>query len=305
MPEERLGFIGLGAMGLPMAKCLLKAGYRLTVAAHRRPEPARELQALGARLAANPLEVARASDIVITMVPDSPQLEEVVLGPQGLLEGLRPGSVLIDMSTLSPITVTRLAGLLEERGVAMLDAPVSGGPSRAQSCSLTIMVGGPEEAFRRCLPVLQAMGSSVTRVGGTGTGQIVKLCNQIMVGVIMLANVEALTFGVKLGLPADTIRDVVLTATGQNYLLQNWLPQNLLQDRYELGFALELMLKDLHVALQTARAYDVPMPVAGLAQQLYAMAKGLGYGRNDYSAVSQIYQEAANVVIATGQKKHA
>lgn len=304
MSEERLGFIGLGAMGLPMAKCLLKAGYTLTVAPHRRPEPALELQALGAQVLATPQEVAMASEIVITMVPDSPQLEEVVLGPQGLLEGLRPGSVLIDMSTLSPVTVTKLASRLQEKGVAMLDAPVSGGPARAATCQLTIMVGGPEEVYQRCLPVLQAMGSSVTRVGGTGTGQIVKLCNQIMVGIIMLANVEALTFGVKLGLPAETIRNVVLTATAQNYLLQNWLPQNLLQDRYELGFALELMLKDLNVALQTARAYDVPMPVAGLAQQLYALAKGLGYGRNDYSAVSQIYQQAANVAIATGERRH-
>ncbi len=302
MPAERLGFIGLGAMGLPMAKCLLKVGYPLTVAPHVRLEPARELAALGARVAQKPREVAEASDIVITMVPDSPQLEDVVLGPGGLLEGLRAGSVLIDMSTVSPLTVARLAARLEEVGAFMLDAPVSGGPSRAESCSLTIMVGGPEEVYRRCLPVLQAMGSSVKRVGGTGTGQIVKLCNQILVGITMLANVEALTFGVKLGLPAETIREVVLTATGQNYLLQNWLPQNLLQDRYELGFALELMLKDLNVALQTARAYDVPMPVAGLAQQLYAMAKALGYGRNDYSAVSQIYQQAANVAIATGKK---
>ncbi len=305
MSKDRVGFVGLGAMGLPMAKCLIAAGYHLTVVPHVRLEPAKELESLGAHVVNKPKEASQVSDVVVTILPDTPQLEEVVLGPSGLLEGFLPGSVLIDMSTVSPLTARRLAAKLSERGVAMLDAPVSGGPARASSCSLTIMVGGPQEAYQRCLPILQAMGSSVMRVGEAGAGQIVKLCNQIMVGMIMLANVEALAFGVKLGVPAEVIREVVLTATGQNYLLQHWLPQNLLQDKYSLGFALELMLKDLHVALQTAKDYDLPMPVTALAAQLYAMAKALGYGRSDYSAVSQIYQQAANLVIATGASRHS
>lgn len=299
---RRVGFVGVGVMGRPMAECLLKAGYDLTICAHRNRKPVEELEQLGARVVANPAEVAGASEVVITMVPDSPQVEEVALGEEGILHGARAGATLIDMSTISPITTRRVAARLAEGGVGMLDAPVSGGPARAATGSLTIMVGGEEEAYERCKDVLCALGNPI-HVGGIGSGEVTKLSNNILIGIIMAANAEALTFGVKAGVKAEKLREVICSATGGNYLLQNWLPNNMLQDSYEMGFALELMHKDLGAALSAAKDLGVPLLETSLAYQLYQAMKGLGRGRMDYSAVSLFYQEAANISIATGEKR--
>jgi 3-hydroxyisobutyrate dehydrogenase-like beta-hydroxyacid dehydrogenase len=305
MAEKRVGVVGVGAMGQPMAACLLRAGYAVTVCAHRNRAPVEELVAQGAREAADPAGVAAASDVVITMVPDAPQVEEACFGDRGIAAGKADGRELtvIDMSTISPVATRAIAARLGERGIAMLDAPVSGGPARAITGDLTIMVGGDDAVVARHRDVLEAMGSKVTHVGPIGHGEIAKLTNNIIIGVLMPALGEALTFAAKAGADVATVREIVLTATGGNYLLDKWLPQNMLQDKYEGGFALELMHKDLGAALAAARDLGVPLVETGVAYQLFAMAKGLGYGREDYSAVSKLTQDAANITIATGQPR--
>lgn len=299
---KRVGVVGVGAMGKPMAAQLLQQGFGVTICAHRDRAPVEELAGQGAAVADDPAGVAAASEVVITMVPDAPQVEEACFGPHGLVAGAAAGQdlTLIDMSTISPVATRQIAARLSERGIVMLDAPVSGGPARAATGELTIMVGGEAATFERHHDVLAAMGATITHVGPIGHGEIAKLTNNIIIGVLMPALGEALTFAAKAGADVATVREIILTATGGNYLLANWLPQNMLQDQYDGGFALELMHKDLGAALAAARDLGVPLLETGLAYQLYAQAKALGYGRQDYSAVSKIIQDAANVTIATG-----
>lgn len=305
--SKRVGVVGVGTMGKLMAAQLLQKGYTVTVCPHRNRQPVEELAAQGAQVAENPAGVAAASEVVVTMVPDAPQVEESCFGEHGLLAGKAAGQdlTLIDMSTISPISTAAIAARLAEHGVGMLDAPVSGGPARAATGELTIMVGGDPDLFARHRDVLAAMGTNITLVGPVGHGEIAKLTNNIIIGVLMPALGEALTFAVKAGADLAKVREIVLTATGGNYLLANWLPQYMLQDKYDGGFALELMHKDLGAALSAARDLGVPMPEAALAHQIFAQAKGLGYGRQDYSAVSKITQDAANITIATGQPRRA
>ncbi len=304
---KRVGVVGVGAMGKLMAAQLLQKGYTVTVCPHKNRQPVEELAAQGAQVAENPAGVAAASEVVVTMVPDAPQVEEVCFGEGGLLAGKQADQplTLIDMSTISPIATTAIAKRLAEHGVGMLDAPVSGGPARAATGELTIMVGGEPALFEEHHDVLAAMGKNITLVGPVGHGEIAKLTNNLIIGVLMPALGEALTFAVKAGADLEKVREIVMTATGGNYLLANWLPQYMLQDKYDGGFALELMHKDLGAALSAARDLNVPMPAAGLAYQLFAQAKGLGYGREDYSAVSKITQDAANITIATGAPRRS
>ena len=302
---KRVGLVGVGAMGRHMAAQLLQKGYTVTVCPHINRAPVEELAAKGAQVVADPAAVAAASEVVVTMVPDAPQVEESCFGERGIAVGHQPGQDLtvIDMSTISPVATRAIAERLAAQGIGMLDAPVSGGPARAATGELTIMVGGDEALVARHRDVLAAMGTNITHVGPVGHGEIAKLTNNIIIGVLMPALGEALTFAVKAGADLAKVRDIVLTATGGNYLLANWIPQYMLQDKYDGGFALELMHKDLGAALSAAKDLGVSMPEAGLAYQLFGMAKGLGYGRQDYSAVSKLTQDAANITIATGQPR--
>lgn len=302
---KRVGVVGVGAMGRHMAAQLLQKGYTVTVCPHVNRAPVEELAALGANVVDDPAAVAAASEVVITMVPDAPQVEEACFGERGIAVGHLTGQDLtvIDMSTISPVATRSVAERLAAQGIGMLDAPVSGGPARAATGELTIMVGGDEALVGRHRDVLAAMGTNITHVGPIGHGEIAKLTNNIIIGVLMPALGEALTFAVKAGADLAKVRDIVLTATGGNYLLANWIPNYMLKDTYEGGFALELMHKDLGAALSAAKDLGVSMPEAGLAYQLFGMAKGLGYGRQDYSAVSKLTQDAANVTIATGEPR--
>jgi 3-hydroxyisobutyrate dehydrogenase len=293
--REALGFIGLGAMGLPMARCLLKAGYPLTVCPHRNRAPADALAAEGATVVDTPQAVAATSRVVITIVPDAPQVEEAVLGPEGALAGMAPDTVLIDMSTIAPSATTRIGAALAERGLAMLDAPVSGGPARAADGTLTIMVGGDAALFARCRPILEAMGRQITHVGPLGSGEMLKAVNQLMISIIMLANAEALTLGLKAGLSLDTIREVIGTAAGGNYLLANWLPKTAFTGSYEGGFALDLLLKDLRAALAAAEELGVPTLGGSLAYQMYRLMQREGHGREDYSVLLHWWEQTTGV----------
>jgi 3-hydroxyisobutyrate dehydrogenase len=298
-----LGFIGTGTIGEPMAATLLRAGYPLTICRHINTTPVERLQAQGAQVVATPKDVAANSEIIITCVPDSPQVEEVCLGEQGIIHGASPTSIVIDCSTIAPTESQRIAATLQARQIEMLDAPISGGPERAASGELAIMVGGTAETFSRALPVLETLGKSVTHVGPNGMGEIIKLANNTIAGLLMVAISEAMTMAVKAGGDATLIREVIMQSAGANFLLDQWLKDRMLKDTYDPGFATSLMQKDLGAALETARTLGVPMMMTGLAYQLYELAEGQGYSRQDYSAISKIYQDAANITVATGQPR--
>lgn len=300
---DGVGVIGLGAMGRPLAARLLERGFRVTVAPHRNPQPAEALRARGAQVVRTFAEVARASRTVILLVPDAPEVEEAAFGPGGLVEGAAEGAVVVVMSTISPLAAQRIAARLAGHGLAMLDAPVSGGPARAATGELTIMVGGEAEVLGRARPVLEAVGARIFHVGPVGMGEVVKLCNNLLIGIIMVANAEAFTFGVKAGIKAEVLKEVLSAATGQNFLLDRWVPLTLLKHAYEPGFGLNLMLKDLNLIAQTAKELGVPLFEGTTAQQLFALSRGLGRGEMDYSAVSLLYQDAAGVTIATGEPR--
>lgn len=299
---KRVGLVGVGAMGKPMAASLLKAGFEVTVCPHRNKAPVEELASQGARAVATPREVGQHSEVVVTMVPDAPQVEESIFGENGIAAGMQQGGTIIDMSTISPVATRQFAERLSGMGLRMLDAPVSGGPARATTGSLTIMVGGDQDTFADCEDVLKAMGTP-RLLGPIGMGEVVKLCNNIIIASEMIAMAEAFTFAAKAGADVQAVREVLLTATAGNYLMDKWLPNNMLVDKYDVGFALELMQKDIGAALSASRDMGVPMMMTALAFQLYGTMKGLGEGRSDYSAVSKLYQDAANVTIATAKPR--
>jgi 3-hydroxyisobutyrate dehydrogenase-like beta-hydroxyacid dehydrogenase len=297
--SDNVGVIGLGAMGEPMAAALLRAGFTVTACAHRNREPLERLMAGGAHDGGDPAGVARASAFVVTCVPDAPHVEEVLFGAQGAASGARPGTLFVDMSTISPVATRAFDARLRAGGFRFIDAPVSGGTARAKTGTLTIMVGASDDDLAAAKPVLEAMGTP-NHVGGVGMGEVVKLVNQIMISNIMLANIEALTFAAKAGADIDTVLGVVGTATGSNYLLQNWLPQSWLAGSHRPGFALDLLRKDLAAALDSARALGVPLPASALAYQLYGVASGEGHGRDDYTSVATFYERAAGVQVRKG-----
>ena len=295
--STKVGLIGVGAMGEPMAAALMAKGFAVTVCAHTNRAPLDRLVAAGATDGGTPDGVAKASDIVITMVPDTPQVEEAIFGAHGALAGAKPGTLFIDMSTISPVSTRAFDERLRAKGMRFLDAPVSGGPARAKTGTLTLMVGASDADLTTARPVLEAMGTP-NHVGPVGMGETVKLVNQIMISSIMLANCEGLVFAAKAGANVEAVREVILTATGSNYLLQNWLPQTWLSGNFDGGFALDLLRKDVAAALDAARTMGVPMPSTALAYQLFTAASSEGHGRHDYSSVSTFYERAAGTHIA-------
>jgi 3-hydroxyisobutyrate dehydrogenase-like beta-hydroxyacid dehydrogenase len=279
-------------MGEPMTRSLLRAGFSVSIAAFRRREALERLVADGASEAPDPSAVAAQSDVVITCVPDAPQVEEVLFGDRGAAAGAKRGTVFIDMSTISPVASQRFAQRLAGAGIDFVDAPVSGGPVRAASGTLTIMAGGKPEVFARVEPVLKAMGNP-TLMGDVGMGETVKLVNQIIIAGTMIANAEALVFAERAGADLDAVRKVILTATGSNYLLDQWLPKTWLGGTFEGGFAMDLLRKDVAAALDAARATGYPMPLTGLAYQLYTARSAEGDGALDYSAIAKAYERIA------------
>jgi 2-hydroxy-3-oxopropionate reductase len=307
MPDthQRIAVVGLGAMGAPMARVLLDAGYPVTVVAHRRREAATELATAGARIADTVGDAAREADIVVTLVPDLPQLLEVMEGPTGLVTGAHPGLRLLNMSTVAPDGVTALADRLAEHGVRVVDAPISGGPPRAANGTLTIMASGAEADVDAVFGVLDTLGENIFRTGPLGTGQVAKLCNNMLAATIMVANAEALTLGAKAGLDPHQLREIVLTSSGGSTVLDTWIPRNLLRDEYEPGFALKLMYKDAGLARDLARRTGVPMPLANLAHEMYGFCTQGPGADQDYSYVSTVVQDAADITVATGRPRRA
>ncbi|MDQ6824801.1 MAG: NAD(P)-dependent oxidoreductase [Candidatus Eremiobacteraeota bacterium] len=292
-----VGLVGVGAMGEPMGAALMRAGFTLRVCVHQNRQRIDKLLAQGALEESSPAGVAAKSDVVITMVPDAPQVEEALFSARGIASGMKPGGAVIDMSTISPVASRSFHQRLSEKDIRMLDAPVSGGPARAQTCDLTIMVGGDAQTFASCQPVLEAMGNPAL-VGPAGMGETFKLVNQIIIANVMIANVEALVFAKKAGADIEQLRKVIGTATGSNYLLDKWLPTAWFKEHHKGGFALDLLRKDLNAAIEAAKQMSVPVPSSALAYQLYTTASNEGHGGEDYSTVANIYERAAQVRVA-------
>lgn len=265
--KERIGFIGLGIMGRGMAANILRAGYPLTVW-NRTRERSAELEAAGARVADSPAGLAAQSDIIITCVSDTPDVQEVILGEGGVIEGVGAGSLVIDMSTISPAATQEIAAALAEVGVAMLDAPISGGSEGAAQGTLSIMVGGETEALERAMPVLETMGKRITHVGPTGSGQTVKLVNQVMVVGNCLAMCEGLMLAQAGGVDLQRALEAVSAGAAGSWMLSNRGPQILARD-WRPGFTIALQQKDLRLVLEAADQLGVPVPGTGLIFQLY------------------------------------
>jgi 2-hydroxy-3-oxopropionate reductase len=289
----KVGFIGLGIMGLPMARNVLEAGHPLTVHS-RTSSRADDLVGAGAVLADTPAAVAACSDVVITMLPDSPDVVSVVEGDDGLLRGSEPGAVWIDMSSIAPSVARMLAERARERGVESLDAPVSGGEAGAIAGSLSIMVGGPEAVFELCRPVLETMGASIVHVGDAGAGQVAKVCNQMVVGVGIAAVAEALTLGAKAGVEPARIREALLGGFAQSRVLDVH-GQRMLDGAYAPGFRVRLHRKDMGNALESARAYTATAPLAAIvAEQMNALIAN-GGADLDHAALMRVYEAQSGI----------
>lgn len=271
---KKIGFIGLGVMGKSMAKNLLSAGYSLTVW-NRTRSKMKELMILGAKGAESPKEVADVSEVIITMVSDSPDVEEVVLGPSGILEGAKLGNILIDMSTIFPKVALHIAHKLSEKGVKMLDAPVSGGDIGAKCGTLSIMVGGPKETYKACYPILDVLGEKITYMGKNGMGQTAKLCNQVICGLNILAVCEGLMLAKRSGLDLKKLLEVVTAGAAGSWMLSNLGPKMLKRD-FEPGFKIKHQQKDLRLALSTARELRLPLPGTALVQQMLRAVEAEG-----------------------------
>ena len=292
---QRVGFVGVGIMGEGMAANLVKAGFAVTVMAHRNRAPVERLVAAGAREAASLVDLAREAEVVVTCVPNDAAIEEVLLGEGGIAAGAEKGLIVVDTSTISPITSQRLAGELTARGVTMLDAPISGGQAGAAAGTLAIMVGGPQAAYERVLPVLQAMGKSITYVGGNGAALAVKLVNNMIVASTLVAVSEGFTMAAKAGVDPAVIQQVLAGATARSYVVQEKVPGSILKGNLKPGFKLSLMHKDMGLALDFGKALQVPMFGTALVHQLFTQALGLGKGDLDCIAISELYTEPAQV----------
>ncbi len=291
--KETIGFIGLGIMGKPMALNLIRAGYPLTVN-NRTPEVMEELVEAGAKAAQRACEVAEHSDIIITMLPDSPQVEDVALGEGGVIEGIRPGALFIDMSSVSPNTARKVQQALSARGADALDAPVSGGQVGAEGATLSIMVGGSEEAFHRARPVFEAVGKNIVHIGGPGAGQVTKIANQIVVGLTIQAVAEAMTLARKSGVDAGRVREALLGGFAQSRIL-DLHGQRILDGNFKPGFRIGLHRKDLRLALETGREAGVPLFATGVAANIMDAMIAQGDGDLDHSGMAKFYAELSGL----------
>ena len=286
---EQLGFIGLGIMGKPMTQNLLKAGYPVIV--HNRSRPAMdELAQAGATIAQSPKQVAQQADVVITCLPDSPDVETVILGSDGVLEGAKAGMLCIDMSTIAPATARKIYESLNANGIQSLDAPVSGGDIGAQQGTLSIMVGGEESAFQRALPIFRAMGKNIVHIGAAGAGQVTKACNQIVVALTVQAVAEALTLAKKSGVDPAKVREALLGGFAQSRVLDVH-GDRMLKGRFQPGFTIDLHRKDMNIVLQTGREVSAPLLGSSQVTALMDCLIAQGKGAFDNAVLVELYEQ--------------
>ena len=295
---EQIGFVGLGIMGKPMARNLMQAGYALTVY-DIVGEPVEELATEGAKAAASSAEVAATTDKIITMLPDSADSERAILGPNGVLEGAKPGSIVIDMSSISPIVSQKIAAECARQGVAMLDAPVSGGEPGAINGTLAIMVGGRQEIFDQCVDLLQVMGGNVALTGEVGAGNTTKLANQIIVALNITALSEALVLAQKAGVDPEKVFQAIRGGLAGSAVMEAKAPM-MLERNFQAGFRIRLHQKDLRNVLQAAQELNVPLPATALVQQMLGALVNAGESEADHSAILHFVENLADIEVKRG-----
>jgi 3-hydroxyisobutyrate dehydrogenase len=295
MSQPSVGFIGLGIMGRPMCKNLIQAGFPLTV--WNRSQPGiDEVVGYGARAADSPRAVAEQSDVVITMVTDSPDVRQVILGEEGVIHGAKPGAVVIDMSTISPSVTREIAAALEAKGVHMMDAPVSGGDRGAIAGTLSIMVGGEEPVFERCRPIFEAMGKVIVYIGPSGSGQVVKLCNQVAGAIHLQAMCEALILACRAGVDPARMLEAVSAGAAGSWMLSNLAPR-LLRGDLNPGFMVKLQEKDLRLVMETSEELSLALPATALVHQLFRAVQADGKGDLGTQALITVMEKLANTRI--------
>jgi 2-hydroxy-3-oxopropionate reductase len=292
---KKIGFVGLGIMGKPMAKNLVKAGYEVTVF-DVRPEPIAELVAAGAKAGSSPKDVAARSEVIITMLPNSPHVKEAVLGQGGVIEGVQPGSIVVDMSSIAPAASQEVAAKLAQKGIPMLDAPVSGGEPKAVDATLAIMVGGSEDVFNEMKPILAKLGASVTHVGAVGSGNVTKLANQMIVALNIAAVSEALVLATKAGVSPERVFDAIKGGLAGSTVMNAKVPM-ILAGNFKPGFRIELHIKDLMNAMDTAHELNVPIPLSGQVLEMMQALKADGKAAQDHSGLVQFYEGLAKVQV--------
>ena len=294
----KVGFIGLGIMGKPMSKNLLKAGYELVVL-DRNQDALAEVVAAGAQSATTPKEVAEQTDIIITMLPNSPHVKEVVLGENGIIEGAKTGTIVIDMSSIAPLVSREVAEKLAEKGIEMLDAPVSGGEPKAVDGTLSVMVGGKQETFDQCYPLMKAMAGSVVLTGSIGAGNVTKLANQIIVAINIAAMSEALVLATKAGVEPELVYQAIRGGLAGSTVLDAKAP--LVMDRkFDPGFRINLHIKDLSNVLETSHELGVPLPLTAAVMEMMQALKVDGMGDADHGCLARYYEKMAQVEIKRG-----
>ena len=293
--KKQIGFIGLGIMGKPMAMNLLKAGYSLTVY-DIRPEPVKEVVAAGAAEGKSSKDVAGKSEIVITMLPNSPEVKEAVLGKDGVLDGAKSGMILIDMSSIAPLVSKEVCSKLAEKGVEVLDAPVSGGEPKAIDGTLSIMVGGKKEVFDEVEDILKVMGGSAVLVGDIGSGNTTKLANQIIVALNIAAMSEAMVLATKAGVDPEKVYQAIRGGLAGSTVLDAKVPLAL-EGNFKPGFRIELHIKDLANALETAQEIEAPVPLASGVMEIMQALKADGKGGDDHGGIIQYYEKMAKVEV--------
>jgi 2-hydroxy-3-oxopropionate reductase len=291
MSNPTIGFIGLGIMGKPMARHLLKANFPLVIH-NRSGAVVEELSKEGAQPAANSQEVAQRSEVIITMLPDSPDVELVYAGERGIFAGLKSGALLIDMSSISPVVARKLAAEAEKRGCDMLDAPVSGGEAGAINAALSIMIGGKDSAVERAMPLFEKLGKNIVHVGNAGAGQVTKAANQMVVGTTIAIVSEALVLAAKAGVDPAKVRQALLGGFAQSKVLEAH-GQKMLDRNFKPGFRIRLHEKDMKIALATGSEYGVPLMVTGVVGQMMTAMKGMGNGDLDHAALVKFIEELA------------
>lgn len=297
----KLGFIGLGAMGKPMAKRLVDSGhdvyvYDVVAAA------VQELAGIGAQVCASPLEVGNKVEIILLSLPNSAIVANVVLGAEGVLVGAGPGTTIIDLSSVDPESTRKLAAEAEKKGVDYMDAPVSGGVSGAEAGTLTIMLGAKASSVEKVRPVLNHLGKKISHVGDVGAGDAVKIVNNLLLGANMAALAEALVLGQKLGLSGDIMHEIIGQGSGKSYVLDAKLENFILKGNFKPGFAVDLQYKDLGLAVDAAKKTKMPLPMTSQAIQLFEMARAKGYGDEDMSSVIKIWEELMGVKVRREQE---
>ncbi len=293
--SRKIGFIGLGIMGKPMSKNLLKAGYSMVVYGHNM-DVLKELEAEGAGIAASSKEVAEKSDIIITMLPNSPHVKEVLLGAEGVVDGAKPGTIVIDMSSIDPMVSRELYARLKEKDIEMLDAPVSGGEPKAVDGTLSIMAGGSEKVFEQVKDILLKMGSSAVYIGDTGSGNVTKLANQIIVALNIAAMSEAMVLAAKAQVNPEKVFEAIKGGLAGSTVLNAKAP--MIMDRnFKPGFRIELHIKDLLNAMDTAHNIDVPLPLTGQVLEMMQALEIAGKGKNDHSGLVEYFEKLAKVEV--------